>query len=208
MTVVPGRDPRMNVGDHAERPDLEPVIAPMRFVRHAPIRCRVKQPGRIEWISTQTVLRIGTERRVHRRFKVKRVIDKRVRARTGDMRCKGAVDDRGGAESVTESGHGVRESPGRRGIPRVLNGGIVVGRNAVGNIERPEPRRVCIADVGVVPGPGFCSERIGAESSCRRRVVGYLRKRPDMIRDGAAIEEAQRRDHDVVIGIVRGGRRR
>jgi len=67
---------------------------------------------------------------------------------------------------------------------------FVISGNAIGDIERPEPRRVRVADVCIVPGPGMGCEWICAESSRRRRVPRHLLKRADMIGDGSAIEEA------------------
>ena len=67
----------------------------MRLVSQAPVRRGIEKPRCIERIGAETVLRVGTERGVYGGFKIKRVIDKHVRARTGDMSRKGAVDDRG-----------------------------------------------------------------------------------------------------------------
>ena len=51
-------------------------------------------------------------------------------------------------------------------------------------------------------------ERIAAKAAWGRRVIGHLRERTEMIGDGAAPKEADGRHHDIVVGIVRRGRRR
>ena len=164
----------------------------MGLVRHAPIGRRAKQPRRTKWIGAQIVLRVGIKRAIYRRLEIKRIVDKRVGSHTGYMRRKGAVEDCAGSESVTQGRSRVREGPGRRRIPGILDGWVVVGGNAVRNIDGAEPRRVRITDIGIVPGPGMRGEWIGAKSSGPRRVVSHLLESTDMIRDGATPKEAYR----------------
>src|SRR6516225_6032602 len=124
------------------------------------------------------------------------------------MCCERAINDRRWTKSKAERGRYVREGPCRRGIPRILNCRIVVGGNAIGDIERPEPCRVRVAEIRIVPGPGVGGEWICAKSSRRRRVPGNLLKRADMIGNSSAVEEAYGRHHNIVVGIERSSRRR
>ncbi len=86
------------------------------------------------------------------------------------------------------------------------DGGIVVCRDPVGNVGAPDRRGIGKPHVGVIPGPGM-PERIG-EAADGRRVIGYLGKGSDVIGDGTAPKEADGRQHDIIIGIVRRGGRR
>ncbi len=198
----------MNIGRHAERSDLKPIVAPVRLERRAPIRRKIELARCAEWIGAQGVLCVGIERAIRRKFEVQHVIEVGIGAHTADMRSKGAVDDRAGRGSGRYRRCGVGETPSRSRVPRILNSGSVIGGYAVGNGNVADTRRVGIADVGIVPGPivdvGVVTDRSGG----RRSGVGQLRERADVVGDGAAPEEAQRRNHQIVVGLVGIGRRR
>ena len=68
----------------------------------------------------------------------------------------------------------------------------------------PTLARVGVADVGVVPGPLIAGEGIGGVLRAERRpVIGDLREGADVIGDGAAVEEADGRENQVVVGAIR-----
>src|ERR1700686_4473724 len=166
----------MHVGYHAERPEHEPVVAPVRFEGHAPIRRRIEQSGRAEWIGAQIVLYLEIERTVRRRLQIEHVVDVGAGADTDDMRRKGPFDDGAGPRRRRYGRCGVGKSPSRRRVPWILDGRVVVGGDAVGDVEAADRRRVRITDIGIVPRPSVLPEWIAAESANWRRVIGHLRE--------------------------------
>ena len=112
-----------------------------------------------------------------------------------------------GSESVAKGRRRIREDPGRRGIPRVLDGGVVVGGDAIDDVEAGNPCR------GPHSGCRYCPRsRCARMDRCQNRrpgrVISHLRESTDMIGDGAAVKEADRRHHHIVVGAVRCSRRR
>ena len=157
----------------------------MRLQRDAPVgRNAAELTGRTERIGTERVLLAEAERLVAGEFQIKQVVDEGVGADAADMRGKCALDRRRMALWAKDRRYGVREGPCRRGVPHILHGRIVVGRDAVDQVERAEMGRVGIADVGIVPRPGM-TERI-AKASGRYRVVGDLREGADIVGDRSA----------------------
>ena len=140
VTGVPGAHPRDEHWRSCRRFRPRASDCPSAVRRPRASRAPIEPPGRIEWIGAQIVQRVGTERGVGRRFKVERVVDERVGARAADMSRKSAIDYRGRSESVAEGRNCIGERPSRRRIPRVLHGGIVVGRDAVCDRDSGESR--------------------------------------------------------------------
>jgi len=48
----------MNVDQHAESSDLDPMVAPMRFKGDPPVGRQIEQAGRIKWIGAEIVQRL------------------------------------------------------------------------------------------------------------------------------------------------------
>ncbi len=183
------------------------MIAPLRLEGCAPVGGKaVDQPRRSKGIDADRVLLLESERSVGRRLKIKHVIDERIRSDPADMRRESAFNDRLGRRRRRDGRRGIREGPSGRGVPHVLNGRIVVGRDAVNEVERAGGRSLGKADIGIVPCPRM-PERI-REAAGRGRVVGDLRKCPDAVCDGAAPEAADRRYNHVVVAFERIRRRR
>ena len=182
----------MDVGDHAKRTDLKPMRPPMRFKGSAPIRCCIKQTRQTGGIYAQSVLCAGTKGAIDRGFEVDQIVYVDITADAADRCRKAAVDDRGG-----DGGHSgpkwrcrVGEGPCGRGVPRVLDGWIVVCRNSIGDVHLAEGGRIRIANIGVVPGPGM-NKWVGADIRCWGRLaIGHLRKSPDMIGDCSTPKKA------------------
>src|SRR6516162_2715700 len=181
----------MDVGDHAKSTDLKPMRSPMRLKGSAPIRCCIKQTRRTGGIYAQGVLCAGTKGAIDRGFEVDQIVYVDITADAADGSGKAAVDDRGGwSESRPERRCGVGESPGGRGVPRVLDSWIVVCRNSIGNVHLAESRRVRKANIGVVPAPGM-NKWVDADTRCWGLLaIGHLRKSSDMIGDCSTPKEA------------------
>src|SRR6185437_14519973 len=134
-----GIDPGMDVELPAERADHQRVSAPMRLQRDAPIgRNAAELSGRPERVGAETVLRAKAERLVTGEFEVKQVVDKGIGADAADMRGEGALDHRSRVLRTKDIRYSVREAPCRRRVPDVLHRRIVVGGDAVDDIERTE----------------------------------------------------------------------
>ncbi|OIQ63912.1 hypothetical protein GALL_545410 [mine drainage metagenome] len=189
-------DPWMHVHRHPERADHERIPAPVRLQRDAPIgRNAAEQTGPVERVHAERVLRIESEGLVAGQFQIEQVIDERVGADTADARGECALDRRAGGGRAGERRYGVGIGPGRRGVPHILNGRVVVGRDAIDQIKRADARGVGIADVGIVPGPGMLElvrRRAGQRRQGIRRAVGDLREGADIIGDRSAPESAER----------------
>src|ERR1700730_15309332 len=129
-------EPWMNVEVHPERADHERMAAPLRLEGYAPIRrSSLEQPGRAEGIGTQALLRVEVERAVARHFQIKLVVDEGISADPAHMRGKSALDQGFGPGCRRNRRRDIREGPGRRGVPYVLDRWIVVGRDAVDNVK-------------------------------------------------------------------------
>jgi hypothetical protein len=103
---------------------------------------------------------------------------------------------------------GVRETPGRSRIPRILHGRIIVGGDAVSDIPIAELARVGIANVDIVPRPFAVRAWIRIEVAWRRTtersvIVSHLRKCADLLGDGTAVEKAERCNDHVIVRLIR-----
>ena len=85
----------------------------------------------------KVVLHVGIERAIGRYFEVQHVVDIGVGAHAADVRGKGAVDDGAGRGRRRYRRRCVGETPGRRGVPRILNSRPIIGGDAVGNGKLP-----------------------------------------------------------------------
>ena len=162
----------------------------------APIgRHAAEQAGRSERVEAQRVLLVEPECLVAGQFEKEHVVDHRVGADAADMRGKSAFDDRLGAGRGRKRRAGKGERPRRRRVPRILNGRIIVGGDAVDEVE---PADICgagKAKIGIVPGPGVqelvC--RIAGQTGYRAwRVIGDLDEGAEIAGDRAAPEPAER----------------
>src|ERR1700722_692655 len=189
----------MDIELSSERADHQRIPAPVRLQRDAPVRRNAAElSGRAEWVRAEIVLRAEAQRLVTRQFEVKQVVDEGIGADASNMRGESALDHRSRVLWTKDIRYSVREAPCRRGVPDVLHGRLVVGGDAVDDIEWAEMSRAGIADIGIVPGPGMAIERIrrGAWPNC---VVGHLREGADMVGDRATPERTERREHHIVV---------
>ena len=69
------------------------------------------------------------------RFEVERIVDERVGAGAGYCCAKAPSIIGVGPKPELMSDDNIRERPGRRGIPRILDGRIIVGGKPVGDVE-------------------------------------------------------------------------
>ena len=202
----------MYVDLHSERTDHQRMAAPMWLQRDPPIRCYAAElTGPVKRIDTERILRVESEGLVTAQFQIQEVIDRHITADAADARGKRALDRGACALRAVDRRYRVREGPGRRGVPQILNGWIVVGRDAVDNIERADAGGVGIADVGVVPRPGMLElvgRRAGQPGQGIRCAIGHLRERADVFGERTTPKSAERRQHDVVVRFVGIGRRR
>ena len=117
-------------------------------------------------------------------------------ADAADARGKGSFDHGAGGWCRSKRRCCVGESPGRRGVPQILNGRIVVGGDAVDDVESAYIRRAGKAEIGIVPGP--CVQELVCWSAGQAgygawRVIGDLNEGADVAGDRATPEPAERR---------------
>src|SRR5216683_2839492 len=74
---------------------------------------------------------------IERRLQIKKVGDVGTGTSAGDMRRECAFDDGLAGRGSGDGGYGIREGPGRRGVPDILDRGIVVGRDAEERVDAP-----------------------------------------------------------------------
>ena len=167
----------------------------MRLECQAPIRRHaVEQAGRSERIGAQRVLMLKLERLIAAKFEKERVVDHRVGADAAHMRGKSALDNRRGGGFGRKRRAGIGECPRRSRIPRILNGRIIVGGDAVDDVESADIRRAGKAEIGIVPGPcvqelvGWIARQAGYGTW---RVIGDLNEGADVAGDRAAPEPAE-----------------
>src|SRR5579863_3894617 len=184
----------MDGGIHAESSEFEPRIAPTWFIRHTPIRRSVEQPIRSERINAQSNLSVGIECRVNRTFDIDRIVDKRVAAKTDDALCKATVENWNiGRPDLSEWRVHVGEGPGGRRVPRILNGRVVVGGNAIGDVDSAKVRGICEPNVSVIPRPRMTVWTAATEAPIGLAVVTYLREGTDVVDNETAIHEVDGR---------------
>ena len=187
----------------------------MRLHRDPPIRCPARERSRhAVWVNSQFWQRLVVERPVGRQFQINKVVDERVAAGASYKFRIGAVDLCRGRRSRRNVRPRVRKTPGRRRVPRVLDGRIVVGGDAVDDIHIAQLAGVGITQIGVVPCPFAVPARIGGNHRRSRRGIDRgpagrriaicgLRKQTDMIGNGAAIEKAELSKVGVIVCVIR-----
>src|SRR5207237_10065793 len=157
---------------HAEGAHGEVVLAPRapgELVGRAPIGGRAVDVDVVIGVEAHIAEPAVREALVGARLEIHVIVDHGVRGRTGNHAPESA-DDRSGADPGHERGADVGIGPGRRGVPQILYGGIVIHGDAYDRVGAEELQRPRVTNVGVVPAemPVFAT-------------VGGLRKHADVL---------------------------
>src|SRR5579883_100245 len=137
---------------HAEGAKLERVRTPARLECEAPIRCDAVEAAGTRRGHAERALGADREGPVARDLGIDHVVPPEIAAEPQDLLAEAAFDHGGGAGEGCEPRAEEWEPPGRRRVPDVLDRGVVVEREPIGEVLAEElglPRQ---ADVEVVPG--------------------------------------------------------
>lgn len=108
----------------------------MRLDRGAPIGSdAAQQARRAKWIGPHRVLLAEAQRLVAGDFEIEQIVDEGVGAHAANMGRKRALDQRRRLLWSENCGCRVGKGPGWRGVPDILHSRVVVGGDAVDQVE-------------------------------------------------------------------------
>ena len=206
-----GVAPGVDRSGHPEGADFPTALARRPFEREAPVRCQLGDLGLPGGIDAHRFLKAGGERPVTGDIEIEAVVDHRIGAKAADLLGDAALDQgrcgRGGCQAGTAEG----KTEGRRAVPRILKGRVVVCIDAVDHVVVAGLRLVGEAQLGVVPGPFFGDAIIGdlgedAEFVGHGGTVGSENVLGEGPEEAAGVEDAGLR-HRVIVVVAEARRR-
>ena len=166
----------------------EIVVVDRGLPRRPPVRRAALHVRVVGGVEADVVEPAVGEAAVSAGLEIQMLVDERVGGRPDHQLCERAADDRTGAALRNERRGDVGKGPGRRRVPEILHGRVVVDRDADHGVGAEQRQRLRVTDVGVVPA-----------EMARVAAVGRLGEHADVLTETRRDEQRHLIDGQVVV---------